>query len=126
MAENLNFQSVIRFVLQIMRAFERAFQIYRPNERQYIIELERIQWEIKFLLDFIDESPSNRSLYPAVEDLRERETAIKKALQESVLPPIPDELRNPYTRPRTPEETAYIKGLIKKYGEKRVKPVPVK
>ena len=75
--------------------------------------------------DFIDESPSHRSLAPAIEDLRERESAIKKALRESELPPVPDELRNPFTRQRTPEETEYIRQLIRKCGGKRAKAVPV-
>ena len=78
-------------------------------------ELVSLRREIEFLEDFIDESPSHRSLAPAIEDLRERESQIRKALQESELPPVPDELRNPFTRPRTPDETEYIRQLVKKY-----------
>ena len=74
--------------------------------------------------DFIDESPSHRSLAPAIEDLRERESAIKKALQKSELPLVPDELRNPFTRQRTPDEKEYIRQLIKKHSKKRSKSVP--
>jgi hypothetical protein len=95
-----------------MRAIARALNHYRPNEREYIIELDRIRWEIEFLLDFIDEAPINRSLYPVVEDLREKETLIKRALRKLELPPIPDELRNPFTRQRTHAEQEYTKELI--------------
>jgi len=108
-----------------MSAISRALQTYRPHEQDYMTELVSLQWEINFLLDFIGESPSHRSLAPAIEDLRERESAIKKALQESELPPVPDELRNPFTRRRTPEETEYIRQLIKKHSGKRRKPEPV-
>ena len=106
-----------------MKALTKVFQTYRPNERQYLVELDSIRMEIEFLLDFMEKSPSNRTLYPMVEDLMEKEWCIERALRRPTLPPIPDELRNPFTRPRTPEETAYIKGLIKKYSGKRVKPV---
>ena len=108
-----------------MRALSRALNHYRTNEREYITELVSLRKEIDFLLDFIDESPKHRSLTPAVEDLRERESAIMKALQESELPPIPDELRNPFTRERTPEDEEYIRQLISEYDERRTKSVPV-
>ena len=65
---------------KIMTAFTRVFQTYRLNEQDYIAELVSLRKEIEFLEGFIDESPSHRSLTPAVEDLRERESAIKKAL----------------------------------------------
>ena len=99
-----------------MKALSRALNIYRPHEREYIAELDGIRKEIEFLEDFIDESPSHRSLAPAIEDLRERETLIRAALRESELPPVPDELRNPFTRPRTPEENEYIRQLIELFG----------
>jgi hypothetical protein len=102
-----------------MRALSRALQIYRPNEREYLTELVSLRREIEFLEDFIDESSSHRSLAPAIEDLRERESAIKKALQESELPPVPDDLRNPFTKPRTPDEKEYIRQLIKKHSGRR-------
>ena len=105
-----------------MRALSRALQTYRPNEQDYLTELVSLRREIEFLEDFIDESSSHRSLAPAIEDLRERESAIKKALLESELPPVPDELRNPFTRQRTPEEKEYIRRLIKKHSKKRAKP----
>ena len=104
-----------------MSAILGALQTYRPNEREYITELVNLRREIEFLEDFIDESPSHRSLAPAIEDLRERESLIKKALQESTLPPVPDELLTPFTRPRTPDEKEYIRQLIKKHSGKRVK-----
>ena len=103
----------------MITALSRALNTYRPHERDYMTELVSLRREIVFLEDFIDESPSHRSLAPAVEDLRERETLIRKALQESELPPVPDELRNPFTRRRTPEETEYIRQLIKKHSGKR-------
>ena len=103
----------------MMTALSRALNNYRPNEQDYMTELVSLRREIEFLEDFIGESPSHRSLAPAIEDLQERETAIKKALQESELPPVPDEMRNPFTRRRTPEETEYIRQLIKKHSKKR-------
>jgi hypothetical protein len=57
-----------------MRALSRALKIYRPNEQDYMIELVSLRKEIEFLEDFIDESPSHRSLAPAIEDLSERQT----------------------------------------------------
>jgi len=107
----------------MMTALSRALNNYRPHEQDYVTELVSIRKEIEFLEDFVDESPSHRSLAPAIEDLRERESAIKKALQESELPPVPDELRNPFTRRRTPEEMEYIRQLIKKHSGKRAKTI---
>jgi len=108
----------------MMTALSRALNTYRPNEQAYVTELVSLRREIEFLEDFTDESPSHRSLAPAIEDLRERETAIKAALRESELPPVPDELRNPFTRRRTPDEKEYIRQLIKKHSKKRKKIVP--
>ena len=102
----------------MMTALSRALNTYRPHEQDYIAELVSLRREIEFLENFIDESPKHRSLAPAIEDLKERESLIRKALQESELPPVPDELRNPFTRPRTPEETEYIRQLIKKHSKK--------
>ena len=99
-----------------MITFTIALKHYRPNEWEYLSELASIRKEIEFLEDFIDQSPSHRSLTPAIEDLSEREALIKKALQESELPPIPDELRNLFTRQRTPAEQEYIRELVRKYG----------
>ena len=107
-----------------MRAVTLALNHYRLNERECLTELVSIRREIDFLLDFIDQSPSHRSLTPAVEDLRERETAIEKALQETILPPIPDELRNPFTKPRTPDEREYIKELVRRHDERCGKTIP--
>jgi hypothetical protein len=107
-----------------MTALSRALQTYRPHEQDYIAELVGIRKEIEFLQDFIDESPRHRSLKPAIEDLRERESLIRKALQESELPPMPDELRNPFTKPRSPEDAEYIRALVKQFGGKRKKTVP--
>ena len=98
----------------MMTALSRALNTYRPHEQDYVTELVSLRREIEFLENFIDESPSHRSLAPAIEDLRERESQIRKALKGSELPPVPDELRNPFTRRRTPEETEYIRQLIKK------------
>ena len=102
-----------------MRAITAALENYRPHERDYLIELNGIRREIKFLLDFIDESPSHRSQTAMVEDLMETEWRIELALQKPILPPIPHELRNPFTRPRTPAEAEYIRQLMEKYNGKR-------
>ena len=108
-----------------MRAFSRVFQTYRQHEREYLNELNSIRKEIEFLLEFMEESPSNRTLYPVVEDFMEKEMKIERALRRRKLPPLPDELRNPYTRPKTPAEQEYIRKLIKKYSGKRGISVPV-
>jgi hypothetical protein len=107
-----------------MNAIFIALGIDRQHEREYISELVSLRREIDFLEDFIDESPRHRSLSPVVEDLRERESLIKKALQEPTLPSLPDEMRNPFTRRRTPAEVEYIKELIKKCGGRRAKTEP--
>ena len=109
----------------MMTALSRALNTYRPHEQDYVTELVSLRREIEFLENFIDESPSHRSLAPAVEDLRERESLIRKALKESELPPLPYELRNPFTRRRTPDEKEYIRQLIKKHSGKR-RTVPVR
>jgi hypothetical protein len=101
-----------------MNALTRALYPYRQHEREYRKELVILQREIEFLEDFIDESPRNRSLSPVVEDLEERVIMIWKALQEPVLPPLPDTMRNPFTRPRTPAENEYIRELIKRCEER--------
>ena len=109
----------------MMRAIERALKAYRRNEREYLAELVSIRREIEFLLDFIEESPSNRSLYPVVEDFMEKEMKIETALRRPTLPPLPDELCNPLTRPRTPAEKEYIRQLITRHSGKRTETVPV-
>ena len=106
-----------------MRAISRALNIERLNEREYRTELASIRREIEFLLDFIDESPSHRSQTAMVEDLMETEWRIELALQRPTLPPIPYELRNPFTRPRTPAEAEYIRQLVRKHNGKRDKSV---
>ena len=107
-----------------MKALTKVFQTFRPNERQYLAELDSIRKEIEFLLNFIEESPSHRTLSPMVEDLMEREMLIERALRRPTLPPLPDELRNPHTKPRTPKEQEYIRQLIKKHSRKRTETVP--
>ena len=107
-----------------MKALTKTMETYRQHEQDYISELVSIRKEVKFLLNFISKSPKYRSLTPAIGDLRERELLIEKALQESELPPLPDELRNPFTRPRTPDETEYIRELIKKCDGRRIKSEP--
>jgi RecB family exonuclease len=106
-----------------MNAIFRALGINRQHEQDYINELVSIRREKEILLEFLDESLDHRSLAPVIEDLEERERAIKAALQEPELPPMPDAMRNPFTRRRTPEETEYIRQLIEKHGEKRAKPI---
>ena len=108
-----------------MKALERALRINCPHEREYLKELVGLRREIEFLENFIDESPSHRSLTPMVEGLEERVSLIRQILRRPELPPMSNELRNPFTRQRTPDETEYIKQLIRKHSGKRIKPVPV-
>ena len=107
-----------------MSALSRALQTYRPHEQDYIAELDSIRWEIEFLLDFITVISSHKSAYLAIEDLEKRETLIKKALRRPILPPFPDDLRNPFTRSRTPAQREHIRQLIKGRG-KRTRYVPM-
>jgi hypothetical protein len=101
-----------------MKALERALKIHRPHELEYRNELIKIQREINFLLEFMWEHDYQRFFAPMVQELTEKETKIKKALCKKTLPPMPDELRNPFTRPRTPEETEYIKNLVRDDGKR--------
>jgi len=101
-----------------MTALSRALQTYRPYEQDYIAELVSIRREIEFLLDFAQESASNRTLSPVVVDLLEREALIERVLRLPTLPPLPYELRNPFDRPPTPDKAEYIKKLMKKCGGK--------
>jgi hypothetical protein len=107
-----------------MRAFEKIFQTYRQHEQEYLVELDSIRWEIEFLLDFIDEYPSPQPVYPAIEDLKERETLIMRALEGSELLPLPDELRNPFTKPRALAQREHIQKLINDRA-KRTRYMPI-
>ena len=101
-----------------------ALKIYKPHELEYRTELVRLQREINFLLEFMWEHDYQRYFAPVVQELSEKETRIKKALCRRTLPPLPDELRNPFTRQRTPAEMEYIRELSKKVGGKRAGAVP--
>ena len=68
-----------------MKALTKVFQTFRPNERQYLVELDSIRKEIEFLLNFIEESPSHRTLSPMVEDLMEKEWRIERTLRRMEL-----------------------------------------
>jgi len=100
-----------------------ALKIYKPHELEYRTELVRLQREINFLLEFMWEHNYQRYFAPVVQELTEKETKIKKALCRRTLPPLPDELRNPFTRQRTPAEMEYLKNLGKNC-KKLAKPVP--
>ena len=93
-------------------------EIYRLHEREYRAELDSIRWEIEFLLDFLQEDRSHLSLAPILEDFLEQEALIERALRRPTLPPLPDKLRNPFTRPRTPAEKEYIRLLLKDCEER--------
>ena len=92
-----------------------AKRIYRRHEKDYCNELASIREEIEWLLEFVRESPSHRTLSPAVVDLLEREALIERALRRPVLPPLPYKLRNPFDCPLTPAKAKYIKRLMKRY-----------
>ena len=92
-----------------------AKRIYRQHEKDYRNELASIREEIEWLLEFVQESPSNRTLSPAVVDLLEREALIERALRRPVLPPLPYKLRNPFDRPLSPAKARFVKRLVEKY-----------
>jgi hypothetical protein len=102
-----------------------TLRIYQPHEQDYRNELVKLQHEINFLLEFMWEHGYQRYCAAVGQDLTEKETKIKKALCKRTLPPMPDELRNPFTRPRTPEEVEYIKSL-RKNSKKPAQSVPIK
>jgi len=83
-----------------MKAITETLKIYRPHELEYRTELVKLQQEINFLLEFMWENNYQRYFAPVVQELTEKETRIKKALCKRTLPPMPDELRNPFTRQR--------------------------
>ena len=91
---------------------------YRPHEQEYRAELDSIRWEIEFLLDFLQEDRSHLSLAPMLEEFLEKEALIERALRRPTLTPLPDKLRNPFTRPRTPAEKEYIRLLLKDCEER--------
>jgi len=95
-----------------------ALKTDRQHEWEYRKELDSIRWEIEFLLDFLQESRSHLSLAPMVEELLEKEALIERALRRPTLPPLPDQLRNPIARPRSPAEKEYIRLLIKDCRER--------
>ena len=68
----------------------------RLNELEYRLGLENIQSDIKALLTAMRVDPDTCSmLAPKVELLKQKETLIKRALQQDVLPPLDDTLRSP-------------------------------
>ena len=92
-----------------------AKRIYRRHEKDYRNELASIREEIEFLLEFVRESPSHRTVSPAVVDLLEREALIERALRRPVLPPMPYKLRNPFDRPFSNAKAECVRKLVKKY-----------
>ena len=92
-----------------------AKRSYRRHEKDYRNELDSIQWEIKCQRAFLWKQPYQWSFSPEVKDLRRRATLIKKALRRPVLPPLPDEWRNPFDILPTPAEREYVRKLVKKY-----------
>ena len=89
---------------------------YRLHEQEYRNELNSVRWEIEFILEFMNGYQSPQSVYPAIEDLKKRERLIKRALRKPTLLPIPDELRNPFTKTRPLAQREHIKKIIKSRG----------
>ena len=81
----------------------------RPNEREYRAELGSIQWEIKCQRASLWKYPYQWFFSPVVTDLKQRASLIRAALRRPILPPLPDELRNPFDVPPTPVELEFIK-----------------
>jgi integrase len=69
---------------------------YRPNELEYLAELENIQSAMKSFLLVMRSSPDSQSmLAPNVEILKHKENLLKQALRQDKLSPLDDYLRNP-------------------------------
>jgi len=70
---------------------------YRPNELEYRDALASIQSSLENLLTA---PPSLQALVPlSIKKLRQRESLIEQALQETILPPLDDSLKNPLKDP---------------------------
>ena len=75
---------------------EQAKSTYRPNELEYLAELENIRTTAKSLLAVMRGDPGIRQmLIPKIDILKQRESSIQQALRKPILPPINDSLRNP-------------------------------
>ena len=92
-----------------------AKRSYRQHEKDYIAELDSIQWEIKCQRASIWKQPDQWLYSPVVKKLRWRITLIKKALRRPSLPPLPDEWRNPLDRPLFQKQAERVKMSMEKY-----------
>ena len=86
----------------------RAKENDRLHERDYLDQLGGIQWEIEYWKGFMEKHDYRQFYAPMVEALKHRELLLRQALQQPILPPLPDELRNPFDIPPTPDETEFI------------------
>ena len=86
----------------------KTLKLYRPNELEYLAELESIQQSIQHLSAVMYEPTLRDFFAPSVELLKRNEQSIKRALRKSVLPPLDNSMRNP-ANTLTPEDKAFIK-----------------
>jgi len=85
---------------------ELALENPRPNQIAYIAELQSIQSDIKTLSALV-RNPAHSSLIPVLDVLKHKESGIKRVLQQEILPPLDDTLRNPrHISPERLEEEA--------------------
>ena len=86
----------------------KTLKLYRPNELEYLAELESIQQSIQHLSAVMYEPTLREFFAPSIERLKQIERSIKRALRKPVLPPLDDSMRNP-ANTLTPEDMAFIK-----------------
>ena len=86
----------------------KTLKLYRPNELEYLAELESIQQSIQHLSAVMYEPTLREFFTPSIELLKRKELSIKRTLRKPVLPPLDDSLRNP-ANTLTPEDEAFIK-----------------
>ena len=85
-----------------------ALKIHRPNEQDYLIELDSIQREIVYWSWHLEHG-CQRIYSLIVRDLKEREQLLQEALRKPALMPLSKELRNPFNLPPTPDEEEFLK-----------------
>ena len=101
-----------------------ALKSHRLYEREYLDQLDGIRWEIECQSASLWRNPCRWLFCPVVKDLKRREKLIKRALRQPILPPLPDELRNPFDIPPTPVEVEFLKAARRYFdGLKETAPV---
>ena len=95
----------------------------REHEQDYLDELAHIQNKRGYLAAVMGDPTLHLLLSPAVEDMRRRESRIKKVLRRPVLPPLTDKLPNPWDS-LTPEDQEFLRQCFEEDRKEREKRFP--